>query len=148
MNTTSMAADPVSTQRRFAGRPDQVAAVRDYVAGRLCEAGSRRLVDDAVLCVCELVTNAIRHSRSGRSGGEVFVCLETSPDAVTCHVHDQGGSTEPAPRSLDRDRVGGRGLAIVAELASACGCARACRCGLMPRDGWCVWFRLDREVVR
>ncbi|MET9551699.1 ATP-binding protein [Streptomyces sp. NPDC006645] len=95
----------------------------------------RATVDDAVLVVCELVTNAIRHGRS-----PVHIALHRGQGAVTISVNDQGHvpfpTKGPEPDldfdleldhggepGLDQEHSGecGRGLSIVAALSHAHG---------------------------
>jgi hypothetical protein len=54
----------VATPKRrvFPGRPDQVAQARRFV-GRVLSGCP--VADDALLCVSELASNAIRHTRTG-----------------------------------------------------------------------------------
>lgn len=101
----------------------------------------RATVDDAVLVVCELVTNAIRHGRS-----PVHIALDRRHGALTISVSDHG--SVPYPRqdldteagrdadsgfdyasdsgfttgpAADHSEEFGRGLAIVAALSQAHG---------------------------
>lgn len=97
----------------------------------------RATVDDAVLVVCELVTNAIRHGRS-----PIHIALHRGQGAVTISVSDQGDVPFPTKGpeldldldlgvdlgvgvelGLDPDHSGecGRGLSIVAALSQAHG---------------------------
>ncbi|AJE80545.1 regulatory protein [Streptomyces albus] len=88
---------------------------------------------DAVLLVCELVTNAVVHSGSSR----VLCGLSlTSHGRLRIEVHDEGGT---AIRRPDNARPGpedesGRGLLIVQQLADSWGTARSTRTG-----GKAVW---------
>jgi serine/threonine-protein kinase RsbW len=102
---------PGGATRVFAGRPDQISAVRAFARQAL---GGGPATDDAVLICSELATNAVRHSRSGRPGGQFTVRIDTQgEDHTWIEVHDQGG-----PWTVRDDSPGGRGLAIVARLAS------------------------------
>ncbi|MEV8416979.1 ATP-binding protein [Streptomyces niveus] len=97
----------------------------------------RATVDDAVLVVCELVTNAIRHGRS-----PVHIALHRGQGALTISVSDQGHVPFPTKGpeldldldldldmdlgvelGADPDHLGecGRGLSIVAALSQAHG---------------------------
>ncbi|MEU3164032.1 ATP-binding protein [Streptosporangium sp. NPDC006930] len=90
--------------------------------------GEQDLVDDAVLIVSELVTNAFRHAR--RQGPEeltgltvqnietVTLLLELWPDAVGIHLQD-GSPILPVPRTALDDQENGRGLQIVAALTQS-----------------------------
>lgn len=75
-------------------------------------------LEDAEQCLSEVVTNAVRHTVSGR-GGQVRVELGYSDRAVRVEVIDDGGS-EYVPRVRDMAETGesGRGLRIVAALAA------------------------------
>jgi serine/threonine-protein kinase RsbW len=128
-NLPAAAAPPV-TARVFAGDAGQVRAARRFLAGVLdgCPAA-----EDALLCVSELATNAVLHSRSGRPGGRFTVRATVRTGSVRVAVTDEGG---PWGRERDGDGQSGRGLLIVGELASRWG-----------RDeggaGWTVWFEID-----
>ncbi len=62
-------------RRAFRGQRDQVAHARKFVRAAL---GSVPVVDEAVLLVSELCTNALLHTASGRGGTfEVAVYLGT-----------------------------------------------------------------------
>ena len=85
----------VSTPKRrvFPGRPEQVAQARRFVARVL---DNCPVVDDALLCASELASNAIRHTRTGRSGK--FQVLVWRGRASACvAVLDDGSDTIPAP---------------------------------------------------
>jgi anti-sigma regulatory factor (Ser/Thr protein kinase) len=86
-------------------------------------------VDDAVLVVSEMVTNAVRHG----SGG-IRLRLHWSGSYLRVEVRD-GSPLLPRllPASPSADR--GRGLRIVARLASRWGSTRL-------RDGKVVWVEL------
>ncbi len=128
-NPPAAAAPPV-TARAFAGDAGEVRAARRFLAGLLDE---RPAADDALLCVSELATNAVLHSRSGRPGGRFTVRVTTRAGSVRVEVTDEGG---PWGRERDGDGQSGRGLLIVGELASRWG-----------RDegsaGRTVWFEID-----
>lgn len=122
--------DPVKTlltayaARPFPGRPESARAARVWVASYL--PGSP-VADDVALMVSELVTNALRYSRSGQPGGRVTVILKISRGEVRVDVIDQGAVpelTEPV-RHIDAalgeaSRLGA-GLVIVRELANTFG---------------------------
>jgi anti-sigma regulatory factor (Ser/Thr protein kinase) len=101
---------------------------------RLClDAG---LPDDlthtAVLLTSEVVTNAFRHG-----GSDARLAVTAEPDSLLVEVGDDAVSgVQPRPR--DPEALGGRGLAILADLASAWG-------SYATKRGKVVWFRLDRS---
>lgn len=111
-----------------------------------CRSLARRLAVDedqaeaAALCVSELVTNALVHSRSGLPGGRVTVAISvcSGQDRLRISVRDDG------PRAVRPARSGpgttglaesGRGLRIVAAVAADWGISQ-------PADdqgiAWCV----------
>ncbi|GAA3111575.1 ATP-binding protein [Streptosporangium carneum] len=122
--------------------PGEVASVpvaRRYVRDLLEAVGHARN-DDALLLVTELVTNAVRHSHSGRPGGRVTVSVATHHGTLHIDVAD-AGSADHQPRlcsEVDADSGGGRGLWLVQEIASAWGWQE------IPA-GRVVWFQLARE---
>jgi hypothetical protein len=98
-------------RRAFAGRADQVAAVRTYVAGFL---GDCPVTDDVVLISSELAANAVMHSASGGPGGSFAIGVAVSDKRfVWVEVEDQGGLWATGPHGLPD----GHGLSIVAVLA-------------------------------
>jgi anti-sigma regulatory factor (Ser/Thr protein kinase) len=100
------------------------------------------LVEDVELVVSELVTNAMRHGR-----GQITMHLEVAPDRVVVGVQDQGAG-QPSPREPDATGVNGRGLALVAILATEWGVRPAPAGGKRLRaeaveavDGAMFWLR-------
>src|SRR5215813_10968025 len=88
---------------------------------------------DALLCVSELATNAVLHSRSGRPGGRFAVRAAVRAGRVRVEVEDEGGPWRPGGGQTGQS---GRGLAIVGRLAS--------RWGRDDRgDRRTVWFEID-----
>lgn len=91
--------------------------VREALLDWMCEVD----VDDVLLCVSELATNALVH---GVPPGRGFRVQLTWGGVLRIEVHDSGGGVVPegAPaRSLSPDAEGGRGLALVGALADAWG---------------------------
>ena len=86
-NLPAAAAPPV-TARMFAGDAGQVRAARRFLAGVL---DGYPAADDALLCVSELATNAVLHSRSGRPGGCFTVRAARRAGSVRVEVTDEGG---------------------------------------------------------
>ena len=72
------------------GRPESARAAREFAAG--CLAGCPSC-DDAVLCVDELVVNAVQHSRSGLPGGTIEVRIAVAAgEWLRVEVQDAGPS--------------------------------------------------------
>jgi serine phosphatase RsbU (regulator of sigma subunit)/anti-sigma regulatory factor (Ser/Thr protein kinase) len=116
---------------RLVGVDTEVAASRVRVREALVNWGLPRLVDTAELLVTELATNALRY---GKAPFELQVLL--LDDVVTFAVTD---ADPPLPRfrRSSYDDEGGRGLQLVATLASRWG-ARATTTGKV------VWCELPR----
>ncbi|SDE67994.1 ATP-binding protein [Streptomyces griseoaurantiacus] len=121
--------------RAFPGLSEEVAQARHFVASLLAERGP---VDDAVLIVSELATNAVRHSLSGLAGGWFLVIVGFRHDLVRLEVVDQGGPRVPHLCDVTSQEEGGRGLLLIAACAKDWGVKE------WP-DGRSVWAELARE---
>ena len=144
---TRAAAPPDARDRllraRFAADAASVPGVRRFVRDALHPHPDGSLADDAELCVSELASNAALHS------GSTFldVAVRVDEEGVTVTVTDEGLVPAEAvvPRLVvhedetavdpDTEATTGRGLGIVAVLASEWGVERT-------PDGKCVWARL------
>lgn len=127
-------------------RPGSLVAVHDIPPDPAAVSGARRFLrstlagwsiddevtDDAVLCLSELVTNSLVHTRGG-----CHVQVELYDGVLTTRVDDTGadldGLPAPAPDPL---QVHGHGLQVVDALASRWGRAA-------EADRASVWFALD-----
>ncbi len=91
---------------------------RDWLRDFLIERGADAMVEDALLVISELVTNALRHGL-----GEVVVRAAVETDgAVLLSVTDSSDEL-PALQPADPLRVGGLGLRIVDEVSTTWGVA-------------------------
>ncbi len=109
---------------------------RAYVRELLGAAGHPK-VDEVELLVSELVTNAVRHSDSGRRAhGVVRLVVADDGHALHVAVIDEGSSEHvPRMRPLSADSDGGRGLWLVDQIASEWGAYE-------DRAGHVVWFQV------
>lgn len=106
---------PSCLSRTFLGSPASIVEARRFTTMVL---SGWPEADDAELIISELATNAIRHSRSGRFGGQFTVSIRTQGKRLWLGVLDEGGAHSPHPLSAQSDEEGGRGLALVAGLAA------------------------------
>lgn len=107
--------------------PVNVARARSLLRGALRDAGGDAMVDDALLVLSEVVTNAFVHA-----GGDVRLRAWTSAGGLRVEV-DDGAAHLPARRDYAAMAGTGRGLQLVEELSD--------RWGVAPRpDGKSVWF--------
>jgi hypothetical protein len=96
-------------------------------------AASREVCDDAVLCVSELVTNALRAGSTAMT-----LSLDVAEVDLVIAVHDDAVGRPEARRPLPGD-PSGRGLLLVSSIARAW--------GVDPDDrGKVVWARLPVPV--
>jgi anti-sigma regulatory factor (Ser/Thr protein kinase) len=107
--------------------PAGVGKARSLVREELTAWGLDNVIDDCLLIVSELVTNAVRY------GGSAYALrLEERDDRLYGEVFDPGAG-QPQPCSPDVEALSGRGLQIVAALADDWGVTAA-------NGGKIVWF--------
>ncbi|MET7639323.1 ATP-binding protein [Streptomyces sp. NPDC005438] len=76
------------------------------------------IVDDAVLILSELLSNSARHARPLDDGENVQASwTQDTSGELTIAVTDGGGATVPRPSTPSVSARGGRGLAIITNLA-------------------------------
>ncbi|MGZ4590092.1 MAG: ATP-binding protein [Actinomycetes bacterium] len=113
--------------------PASVGQARRFVQEHLGDLSDDAL-DIAVLLTSELVTNAILHART-----PVQLGLVRDDDTVMVAVGDRApAEMSLEPRSWSKDRPGGRGLALVAEMSDSWGTST-------HTGGKTVWFVLPAE---
>jgi anti-sigma regulatory factor (Ser/Thr protein kinase) len=93
-----------------------VREARRIVARQLAQHIGEETLDDVLLVVSELVTNAVLHGR-----GDVDLRMELDRGRITGAVSDEGHGFTPRRRRPDPSRVGGHGLHIVARVADRWG---------------------------
>lgn len=113
--------------------PPSVGVARRFVREVLADA-PRDELDAALLMASELVTNAILHARTPVELGVVV-----DDNRLLLCVGDRLPGGPLTPRSHSRDRPGGRGLALVADLSEHWGTAST-------SGGKTVWFTLPVAV--
>ena len=129
------------------GRGEQVRVARAFVAGVLRELAApdepapdadvldAEVLDNAALLTSELVTNAIRHTRSGESGGSVGLMVAAVPDGIRVEVTDSGSAASVPVVKQDSYTCDGHGLFLVEAVADRWGYRTA-------GAGTTVWFGL------
>ncbi len=134
---------PLSARRqsvRLPADPTSAAAARRYVHEWVAGLGRRdsSVNDDAVLCVSELVSNALQHTASHA----VTVTVSRDAGGVRIEVGDES-SVEPVVRAAPDDERG-RGLGIVSSVTSGWGVEHH------ADDGKSVWaaIALDGSAER
>lgn len=104
------------------GSAEEVARARRWTREALRDCPC---VKDAVLIVSELATNAVTHTASGHGSGTFRVILVLTETMLAISVIDSGGTSDvPRVNHARDDAVHGRGLYLVAALASRLEIAR------------------------
>lgn len=118
---------PTSSSMAVPHGPAGVGKARHRMREQLSRSGvSEAVVDDAVLILSELLSNACRHGRPLGHGdaGDGDVLAAWGVDNVgrlTVEVTDGGGPTRPVPATPSVTARGGRGLNIISALAQEWG---------------------------
>jgi anti-sigma regulatory factor (Ser/Thr protein kinase) len=122
------------------GMPEHVSRARAFVADLADRTAlGRDTVDTAALLTSELVTNAMLHTSSGGSQGEVTIVVIDGPGGLMVEVIDDGSPDRGPEVQGDRYASQGHGLFLVEQLASRWGYLR-------DAAGTTVWFELDRSA--
>jgi DNA-binding NarL/FixJ family response regulator len=108
--------------------------VRGALASSLAPSEEDELLDNAMLLVSELVTNAVVHA-----GSEVDVMIRLDGSCLRVEVGDTS-DVVPRMQPPSVDATSGRGLPLVENLASRWGVAPR------PAGGKSVWFELERAT--
>jgi anti-sigma regulatory factor (Ser/Thr protein kinase) len=116
------------------GHPEQVSAARAFVTRTLEKHRMNTDTDAAALLTSEIVTNAIRHTRSGADGGTVTIVMIGIAYGVLVEVIDDWSSGTPIVKG-DLYAAEGHGLFLVQHLAAQWGY-------LADPAGTTVWFLL------
>ncbi|GGZ79764.1 hypothetical protein GCM10010389_16770 [Streptomyces echinoruber] len=116
----------------FTAEPEGVAALRKAVRTHLGLWGLHGVVDEAQLCVSELVSNVVTHVGRGTPAG---LAVSVDGARLRIEVHDPDVRALPAVVRADAESEGGRGLALVDAVAE--------RWGVQPGpDGKVTWCEL------
>ncbi|WP_367574217.1 ATP-binding protein [Streptomyces griseoaurantiacus] len=114
---------PASSSMAVPHGPAGVGQARRRMRAQLRRGGvSEAVIDDAVLILSELLSNACRHGRplgdALAGDGDVRAAWRVEPSGrLTVEVTDGGGPTRPVPATPSVTARGGRGLNIITALA-------------------------------
>lgn len=114
---------PTSSSMAVPHGPAGVGEARHRMRAQLRGGGvSESVIDDAVLILSELLSNACKHGRplgdAAVGDGDVRAAWQVDPRGrLTVEVTDGGGPTRPAPATPSVTAHGGRGLNIITALA-------------------------------
>jgi len=98
----------------FTAEPAEVAALRRVMRLHLGIWGLHGTVDQAQLCVSELVTNVITHAGHGTPA---MLAVSMSGTYLRIEVHDPDTRALPTLLDADSESEGGRGMALVDAVA-------------------------------
>ncbi|MFF7143752.1 ATP-binding protein [Streptomyces nodosus] len=139
---------PTSSSMAVPHGPAGVGKARHRMRDQLRTGGvSESVIDDAVLILSELLSNACRHGRplgdSPTEDGDVRAAWRVdSSGRLTVEVTDGGGPTRPVPATPSVTARGGRGLNIITALAKDWGVRDDVRRGEVT-----VWAVVRDNVV-
>jgi anti-sigma regulatory factor (Ser/Thr protein kinase) len=114
--------------------PPEPSSPAEARAAVLEQFADHRLLGELLLCVSEVVTNAVLHA-----GTELRFSVSENFDRIRVEVSD-GNAGMPIRKNYDLDAATGRGMLLIEELADGW--------GVQPLDdGKTVWFELlDEEA--
>ncbi|NYI07848.1 ATP-binding protein [Allostreptomyces psammosilenae] len=136
MSSADLTAALTPISRFLPAEPASVPAARRFVADALTGWRLPHLLDDATVCVSELVSNAVRHGSPPGRAIHLGLLPLLPAGLLRLEVGDDGPGV-PRPRApVADDAIGGRGLLLVAALASAWGSEPRPLAGKVV---WCEW---------
>jgi anti-sigma regulatory factor (Ser/Thr protein kinase) len=106
---------------------------RAFARSSGCTEHSAEILDDALLLISELVTNAVEHGKQ-----PIFIALECENGGLKVRVRD-GSRALPRPRDAFESEEEGRGLALLDRISDAWGVE-----SILDEygSGKAVWFEL------
>jgi len=117
---------------RLGPSPESADIARRAVRAALGREVGAQIVDDAVLCTSEIVTNAVTHTARGC---DLHMSFDPSSGVVRVEVSDHSPHQRLFAMPVDAKRIGGRGLHIVSQASTRWGTDAS-------SDGKVVWFEL------
>lgn len=136
---------PTSSSMSVPHGPSGVGTARRRLRSELRDSGAAEsVIDDAVLILSELLSNAYRHAKPLDGSHVVNAAWSRDTDgALTIAVTDGGGPTLPRRASPSVTARGGRGLTIITSLARDWGVREA-----DPSGAVTVWAVLPPDGAR
>lgn len=110
--------------------PQAAGQARRLVRDVLEKVRATQILDDALLIVSELATNAVRYG-----AGPISAHISVDDRALTIAIQDARASDLPYPRVLTQTEPDGRGMHLVSAMASRWGWHR-------NQDSKVVWAEL------
>ncbi|RSS79380.1 ATP-binding protein [Streptomyces sp. WAC06614] len=110
-------------EHTFTAAPESVAAARSFTTRTLESWDLTRRADDIRLCVSELAANAVEHGtrRTAEGQGAFLVRIDADDTHIRLEVEDDDPLGTPRLNRAQDEDTGGRGMMIVASLATAWG---------------------------
>ena len=121
-------------RRRFARRPEEVAAARRFVRGALARGSDAW--ETTQLLVSETVTSSLDQAAPARGSGTLEVGYAVVGRRLRVEVSDDGGPARLRRRIHAVRSAGDRGLELVRTLASRWGVRES-------STGRTIWFEVD-----
>ena len=115
------------------GLPEHVRQARQFIAQAIDDGHAQ--ADTALLLTSELVTNAVRHSRSRLPGGTVELIVAAKAASLLISVIDNGSDVALPQKANNPGGETGNGLLLVESLSDDWGFAN-------HAGRTVVWFRL------
>ncbi|HZI96838.1 MAG TPA: SpoIIE family protein phosphatase [Actinomycetales bacterium] len=129
--TRGVGGHPVAAGLDLPARPTSPGTARRFVGARLGEWGAAAVLDQTLLCVSELVTNAVVHA-----GSPVYLELHCGEGTLRVDVRDTGYPVLAAARyTATAEDTHGRGLMMVDAVADRWGVVE-------ETEGKVVWFEI------
>ncbi|WP_214318599.1 ATP-binding protein [Nonomuraea sediminis] len=132
--TSRLSSDILSRSYTLSSVSASVPAARIWVRQMLARWKLTQLTEPAELLVSELITNAIKHAKTG--GAPITLVLSHVSGTLRLEVHDPDQNGRPIPQQPAADEEVGRGLWIVGTFADRWDVE-------ITEVGKAVWFELD-----
>ena len=116
-NRSSTGSEEARVAVRLKRHPGAVGDARSILRSNLGTVLAKETLDDVLIVVSELVTNAVLYGQ----GDGIALSVACDAQRVTGEVSDQGTGFEQQQHARDPRRVGGNGLFMVGRIADSWG---------------------------